>query len=72
MGVRKLTMAYTYLLDLYQVIQKRRAEARHLSRKNPGEARFQEGRMDALSNFEMFLSESFNHKLPRKIKEQLL
>ncbi len=64
-------MAYVYLLDLYKLIDQRLKQAEQSVEANKistDNARFHQGRMDALSNFKVFLSESFNHKLPKKIR----
>jgi hypothetical protein len=64
-------MAYTYLLDLHQLIDQRLAEAGQAVKNNEndlGEKRFHEGRIEILSDFKDFLTENLNPKLPRRIR----
>jgi len=65
-------MAYVYLLDLYKYIDERLYQATDGLDKAGGEllhARFEQGRIDALTEFKDFLKENFNPKLPRRIRE---
>ena len=64
-------MAYVYLLDLYQLIDRRTAEALQAmndGKNDPGERKFHEGRIKILAEFKNFLMENFNAKLPRRIR----
>ncbi len=64
-------MAYSYLLDLHQLIDQSLAEAGQAVKNNandPGEKRFHEGRIEVLSAFKDYLTEKLNPKLPRRIK----
>ena len=64
-------MAYIYLLELYQLIDQRLAEAGQAVKNNendPGEKRFHEGRIEILLAFKSFLTENLNPKLPRRIR----
>ena len=67
-------MAYIYLLDLYKYIDERLGQARD-GRDKAGDdlslGKFEQGRMDALTEFQEFLKENFNPKLPRRIRESL-
>ena len=65
-------MAYVYLLDLHAFIDKRLVEAKESLRHNGGdplERRFEEGRIEILTEYKTFLTENFNPKLPRRIRE---
>ena len=68
-------MAYIYLLDLHRFIDQRLAEAAQSvdnAKNNPAEQRFHQGRIAILSEFKDFLTEHFNPKLPRRIRESFL
>ena len=65
-------MAYVYLLDLYKYIEERLGEATDGLNKADGDvpiAKFEQGRIDALTEFQDYLKENFNPKLPRRIRE---
>ncbi len=65
-------MAYIYLLDLYKYIEERVDEASNGLDKADGDAptaKFEQGRIDALTEFQVFLKDNFNPKLPRRIRE---
>ncbi len=67
-------MAYTYLLDIYKLIDQRVADAQAVIEKgssDPVEQKFQEGRIKALVNFQNYLATNFNPKLPRRIRQTL-
>ena len=67
-------MAYTYLLDMHTYIDHRLKEAKEALRNNgndPLQKRFEEGRVELLSEYKSFLTEHFNPKLPRRIRETL-
>jgi hypothetical protein len=67
-------MAYVYLLDLYKYIDERLGQAADGLDQAEGDllsAKFEQGRIDALSEFQGFLKENFNPKLPRRIRESL-
>ena len=65
-------MAYVYLLDMYEFIEKRLADASEALEKDgrdtPDKSR-QQGRIDTLTQFQDFLKENFNPKLPRRIRQ---
>lgn len=67
-----MIMAYVYLLDLYKYIDARLEDATG-SLENPQDdistVKFEQGRIDALTEFQNFLKENFNPKLPRRIRE---
>ena len=66
-------MAYVYLMDLHSFVDKRLAEAREKLNTNgedPLESRFEQGRIDILSDCKSFLTDQFNPRLPRRIREQ--
>ena len=65
-------MAYVYLLDMHAFVDKRLAEAKQLLQENgndPLQRRFEEGRIEILSDYSNFLKQRFNPKLPRRIRE---
>ncbi len=67
-------MAYIYLLNLYEIIDKKLNEAKNCVDAVPNEpekVKFQEGRIQALSEFKEFLINNLNAKLPRRIRQQL-
>ena len=67
-------MAYVYLLDLYKFIEDRLEEATDRLRQVDGDVpaeKFEQGRIDILLEFQDFLKENFNPKLPRRIRESL-
>ena len=65
-------MAYVYLLDMYEFIAKRLADASEALEKaeddSPGISLHQ-GRIDTLRQFQEFLKENFIPKLPQRIRE---
>jgi len=67
-------MAYTYLLDLHEIIDKKLNEAETCVEKvsnEPGKVKFFEGRIQVLSEFKEFLTDNLNVKLPRRIRKRL-
>lgn len=65
-------MAYVYLLDLYKYIDERLGQAtdgRDKAGDNLSRGKFEQGRIDTLTEFKEFLKENFNPKLPRRIRE---
>ena len=65
-------MAYVYLLDLYKYIDERISEAADGLDQEDADVpigKFEQGRIDALTEFQDFLKENFNPKLPRRIRE---
>ena len=65
-------MAYIYLLDLYKYIDERLGQAmdgRNQASEDLSLVKFEQGRIDALTEFKEFLRENFNPKLPRRIRE---
>ena len=68
-------MAYVYLLDLYKYIDERLGQAADGLDNADGDllsVKYEQGRIDALSEFKDFLKENFNPKLPRRIRESLI
>ena len=66
-------MAYVYLIDLHAIVDKRLAEARETLSNNgndPMTSRFEEGRIAVLTNCKSFLTDQFNPRLPRRIRER--
>lgn len=67
-------MAYTYLFDIYKLIDQRIAEAQMAIKDgsgDPNENKFQEGRIKALTDFQNYLATNFDPKLPRRIRQSL-
>ena len=67
-------MAYVYLLDLYKYIEERIGEAAEEldeAENDAPAAQFEQGRINALTEFQNFLRDNFNPKLPRRIRESL-
>ena len=65
-------MAYVYLLDLYTYTDERLAQAREgrdNAHHDSPSGNFEQGRIDALTEFQEYLRENFNPKLPRRIRE---
>jgi hypothetical protein len=63
-------MAYTYLLDIYKLIDRRLEHANSSIGEltdDPMETKFQEGRIRALSDFKNYLTKNLNPKLPGRI-----
>ena len=66
-------MSYVYLLDLYQIIDMRIEATNQLKNnitKDPGMIKFQEGRMEILSDVKEFLIKNLNPKLPRGLRKK--
>ena len=66
-------MAYVYLIDLHAFVDKRLAEAQEILSNNgsdPMTSRFEEGRIALLTDCKTFLTEQFNPRLPRRIRER--
>ena len=67
-------MSYSYLLDLYQVLDDRLdqiTEEQKNSSGNEQDQQFLIGRRDCLVEFKDFLQKNFHHKLPRRIQRTL-
>jgi hypothetical protein len=65
-------MAYTYLLDLYKLIDKRLEDANSsidALADDPLATKFHEGRLRALSDFKDYLTKNLNPKLPGRIRK---
>ncbi len=65
-------MAYVYLLDFYKYIDERLGEATDgldKADRDVAIGKFKQDRIDALTEFQDFLKENFNPKLPRRIRE---
>jgi hypothetical protein len=64
-------MAYTYLLDLYKLVDKKQADAEKNVNESQMPAPYHQGRMDLLAEFQSFLSEHLDEKLPKRIRKRL-
>ncbi len=68
-------MAYTYLLELHTLVDGRIEQAENLAgkcRDNPESLAFQKGRVAILSEFKAFITDNFNKKLPKRIRQSLV
>ncbi|MDJ0984439.1 MAG: hypothetical protein QNJ26_02755 [Desulfobacterales bacterium] len=68
-------MAYIYLLDIYELIDQRVADAQTGLKNGSGDRnkqKYQEGRIKALTDFQDYLTTQFNPKLPRRIRQSLI
>jgi hypothetical protein len=68
-------VAYVYLIDLHTFVDERLAAAKQKLNNigdNPLESRFEQGRVEILSDCKSFLTEKFNPRLPRRIREHYL
>ena len=66
-------MSYVYLLDLYQIINLRIKAANQLKNNitnDPGMIKFQEGRIEILSEVKEFLIKNLNPKLPHALRKE--
>ena len=66
-------MSHTYLIDLYDFIDKRLQETEELSQKaatGSSEAIFQKSRSETLREFKQFLADHYNRKLPRRLQSR--
>ncbi len=65
-------MSHNYLLETYTYIERRLARARlkliHC-KENQHDAQYASGQVEALCDFERFLFENFNVKLPRRLRK---
>ena len=67
-------MAYVYLLNLHDHIDRRLNEAGNALVRVDGDlkqVRFQEGRIDVLTRFREFLKEDLDPKLPKAIRKRM-
>lgn len=64
-------MAYVYLLKLYEEIEKRLQEIYLLSQQKTERSPYQQGRIDLLKEFRVYLSDNMNNKLPKRIRKRL-
>ena len=68
-------MAYIYLLNLYEKIDFRLNETRaQISNKSnrPEDIGKLEGRIEILSEFRQFLTDTLDQKLPKRIRKKML
>jgi hypothetical protein len=64
-------MAYTYLLDLYKLVDSKQAGAEKSMNESQVPAPYHQGRMDLLTEFQSFISEHLDDKLPKRIRKRL-
>ncbi len=66
-------MAYIYLLNLHEIIDKKINEVKKdiaNTSNDPWRIKFLEGRIQALAELKIFLTNNLNSKLPRKIRKR--
>jgi hypothetical protein len=66
-------MAYIYLLNLHEKIDKKLIEAKKnvdTASSEPEKIKFIQGRIQVLSEFKEFLNNNLNSKLPRRIRKR--
>jgi hypothetical protein len=65
-------MVYSYLLDLYRVLDKRKKgiqfQISQLSDDHE-ELQFQQGRLAVINGLKVFLTDNYHAKLPRRIQK---
>lgn len=67
-------MAYIYLFNLYDKIDRHLNEAKQLLENQatkPDEQSYQEGRIAVLNEFRQYLSANMDDKLPKRMKKKL-
>jgi len=67
-------MAYIYLLDIYRLIDQRIEDAQAAAGNEAADSMgksYQEGRLQALTDFKTYLIQNLNPRLPRRIREDL-
>ena len=67
-------MSYSYLLELYQVLDDRLTQIAAEQKNSSGNEQDQQylmGRHDCLVDFKDFLQRNYHHKLPRRIQKTL-
>lgn len=65
-------MAHDYLLETYTYIEQRLSRARRKlvnAQESPYDRQYASGQVKALRDFERFLFENFNAKLPRRLRK---
>ena len=68
-------MAYVYLTEMFQFVDERLAEAETAlagAGSDPDKKRFEEGRVEALSEFRHYLEKHYIPKLPNRIRQSYL
>ncbi|MDM8536159.1 hypothetical protein QUF70_05350 [Desulfobacterales bacterium HSG17] len=66
-------MAYIYLLNLHEIIDKKINEVKKgiaNTSNDPWRIKFLEGRIQALTELKIFLTNNLNSKFPRKIRKR--
>ena len=64
-------MSYSYLLDLYQILDERITQIdseKSSDSTHPDEPEYHQGRHDCLVDFKKYLEETYHQKLPRRIQ----
>ena len=64
-------MAYIYLLNLYEEIEKRVQQINSMSEDNNEKIMYRQGRLDILKEFRLYLSDNMNDKLPKRVRKRL-
>lgn len=64
-------MSYRYLLDLYDVLDKKISALEEIPAGKDRPGSYQEGRLECLKSFKTFLREQYHSQLPRRIRTTL-
>ena len=64
-------MAYTYLLNLYDEIEKRVQQINSQPAEETEKYMYKQGRLDILKEFKQYLTDNMNNKLPKRIRKRL-
>lgn len=66
-------MAYSYLLDLYKVLEKRKSllikSADNLDLQDKGMQQLR-GQLSVIDDFTKFLRQNYHHRLPRRLQKE--
>ncbi|MCP4338605.1 MAG: hypothetical protein GY799_06865 [Desulfobulbaceae bacterium] len=65
-------MVYSYLLDLYRVLDKRKNEIQFQMSQlsnDPEALQLQQGRLAVINGLKVFLTDNYHAKLPRRIQK---
>ena len=63
-------MGYTYLLDLYQLVDTKKQTTTQRIPQGQSTPRYDQGRLDLLTEFNTFLGDQLNDKLPRRLRKR--
>jgi len=65
-------MSYNYLLNLYKALDQRIADISHDLEKDSQDnnEKFHQGRLDCLKEFNAYLQQNYDRKLPRRLQQK--